>query len=297
LKHNSGVGWLLSGQNVTNRNASTQIGHQVEGSIAAPQAANITGIWEGTLDGTNWGRLLAKLLERNGVISGHAEISDVGNGAFSLEVSGRRNADGTTLYLSPGRYGVRSYPGTIDVHITSGTDTLVRGEWSSSIGTYGTFRATRQVESEESLEDAARRTVEADAAFIIMAYEDQSSGFLPVVDIHSAIKRGCEAAGVRAHRVDEVEHSGAITRLILDHIERHRFLISDLTHERPNVYYEIGYAHGLKKEVVLTAQKGTKLHFDISVYNVIFYSSGTELEGRLARRLRARIENLAELIG
>jgi hypothetical protein len=50
--------------------------------------------------------------------------------------------------------------------------------------------------------------------------------------------------------------------LVLDHIRRYRFLISDLTYERTNVYYELGYAHGLKKEVVV------------------------------AKRLRSRIENL-----
>jgi hypothetical protein len=48
----------------------------------------------------------------------------------------------------------------------------------------------------------------------------------------------------------------------------------------------------MQKEVVLTAFNGTKLHFDIAAYNVIFYSSATELEDRISRRLQARIENL-----
>jgi hypothetical protein len=258
---------------------------------------NLTGIWEGTLDGTNWGRLLVKLSEQHGLLSGHAEITDIGVDTFNLEVAGRRNAHEVILHLSPGPYGVHSYPGTIEVRTSSETETLVRGVWKSSIGTYGTFRANRQAVSEPPAEIVLRKNAEANAAFIIMAFGDQSPGFLPIVDIHSAIKRGCEAVGVRAHRADEVEHSGSITQLILEHIARYRFLISDLTHERPNVYYEIGYAHGMKKEVVLTAQKGTHVHFDISSYNVIFYSSGTELEVRLAKRLRARIENSAELIG
>ena len=72
-------------------------------------------------------------------------------------------------------------------------------------------------------------------------------------------------------------------------------LFRSLTHERPNVYYEVGYAHGMQKEVVLTAYEGTNVHFDIASHNVIFYASATELEQRVAKRLRARIENAERL--
>jgi hypothetical protein len=252
---------------------------------------DVTGIWEGTLDGTNWGRFLAKLSERDGAIMGFAEIADIGIGTYNLDVKGNRRGDVVSLHLSPGRYGVRAYPGTIDVQVLSETSSLIRGEWSSSIGTYGTLRAERQGSLEPPPEEVAKRIAEANAAFIIMSFTDQDSGSIPVVDIHSAIKRGCEATGVRAQRVDEIEHSGSITTLLLEQIKRHRFLICDLTHERPNVYYEIGYAHGLQKEVILTAQKGTQVHFDIASYNVIFYSNATELEDRVAKRLQARISN------
>lgn len=256
---------------------------------------NITGIWQGTLDGTNWGRLLVKITEHHGVASGQAEITDIGVGTYALDVVGRRDGSAVTLHLTPNRYAVRPYPGTIDATIESETATHMRGIWSSSIGTNGTFRAERDAALEESSRDVSKRLEEANAAFIIMAFADQSGGHLPTVDISAAIKRGCDAASVKAHRADEVEHSGSITALILDHIKRHRFLISDLTHERPNVYYEIGFAHGMQKEVILTAHKGTIIHFDIADYNVIFYASATELEERVAKRLRARIENAAQL--
>jgi hypothetical protein len=252
---------------------------------------DITGIWEGTLDGTNWGRLLAKLTERESAINGFAEIVDIGLGTYNLSVKGGRRGNVVELHLSPGPYNVRQYAGTIDVRVESETAALIRGEWRSSLGTFGTFRAERQLSQEPPPEEIAKRIAESNAAFIFMSFTDQSSAFIPTVDIHRAIQRGCEAAGVRAQRVDEVEHSGSITALLLEEIKRHRFLISDLTHERPNVYYEIGYAHGLQKEVILTAQKGTQVHFDIASYNVIFYTSATDLEDRVAKRLQARISN------
>ena len=256
---------------------------------------NVTGIWEGTLDGTNWGRLLVKLTEENGNVGGHAEITDIGVGTYNLLVSGRRVGEMVDFHLSPSNSGIRAYPGTIDVRLTSEKELLLRGEWKSSIGTYGSFRANRQTEPMPSIEVIGKKIAEANAAFIIMAFGDQNPNFLPVVDIQSSIKRGCEAAGVRAHRVDELEHSGPITNLILEQIKSHRFLISDLTHERQNVYYEVGYAHGIQKEVILTAQTGTTIHFDIATYNVIFYKSGTELEGRIAKRLHARLNNAEQL--
>lgn len=249
---------------------------------------------EGTLDGTNWGRLLVKLSERSRVLSGRAEITDIDFGVYTLDVTGRRD-ECVSLYMTSSKYALRTYPGKLEATIDSETDTLVRGKWRSSIGTYGTFRAERGFAPEPPLVPEPPKTKEANAAFIMMAFSEQSSSSLPLVDIHAAIKRGCDAVSVKAHRADEVEHSGSITDLILKNIRTHRFLNSDLTHERPNVYYEVGYAHGLQKEVVLTAQRGTPLHFDVAAHNVIFYVSGTELEERIARRLRARIENAEEL--
>ena len=76
-----------------------------------------------------------------------------------------------------------------------------------------------------------------------------------------------------------------------------RILISDVTHERPNVYYELGYAHALEKEVIILARDGTPLHFDIKDYNVIFYSNLTQLEARLAIRLQAAQANRPEKAG
>jgi nucleoside 2-deoxyribosyltransferase len=71
------------------------------------------------------------------------------------------------------------------------------------------------------------------------------------------VKLLSESHGIGAARVDEIEHSGKITELILEKIEKSRFLVCDLTAERPNVYYELGYAHGLKKDVILLESSET----------------------------------------
>lgn len=124
--------------------------------------------------------------------------------------------------------------------------------------------------------------LQKDIAFVLMPI----SGDLPELeDVLNAIKRACEQHGIVAVRSDEIEHSDRITDLILEHVRTSRILICDVTHERPNVYYELGYAHGFGKQVILAAKVGTKLHFDIKDYNVIFYSNCSELEKRVLLRL------------
>lgn len=116
-------------------------------------------------------------------------------------------------------------------------------------------------------------------AFIIMAI---SSEFADVVD---KVKDVFANFGILALRADDIEHDGKITDRILQEIETAEFLFADVTGERPNVYYEIGYAHAIKRRVILYRKKGTQLHFDIANYNCLEYENLRHLKDQLTRRL------------
>jgi hypothetical protein len=120
------------------------------------------------------------------------------------------------------------------------------------------------------------------SVFIIMSM-DENDPWLE--DVHRTIKRVCETFHLSAKRAADIEHSEKVSDLIEDRIKKAQILICDLTGERPNVYYELGFAHGLRRKVNIYARKDTTIHFDVQDYNVKSYKNTTELEEMLRSRL------------
>lgn len=127
--------------------------------------------------------------------------------------------------------------------------------------------------------------------FIIMAMDPSKP---ELEDIHGAIKEVCKSFDLRALRADDIEHQERITDIILQNIKECQFVIADLTHERPNVYYEIGFAHALDKRPILYRKQGTPLHFDLLTHNVPEYKNITEFKKLLTKRFEAILGRVAK---
>jgi hypothetical protein len=124
-------------------------------------------------------------------------------------------------------------------------------------------------------------------AFVAMPMDEDDH---ELVDVYEAIQRAASDCGIVAQRIDEDESSERITDRILESIRKAEFVIVDLTEERPNVFFEAGYAHGFGKLPIYIARHGTKIHFDVKDYPVILFRNMKELREKLERRLRGIAE-------
>jgi hypothetical protein len=125
---------------------------------------------------------------------------------------------------------------------------------------------------------------QAGSAFIAMPITPDDD---QLVDVLEAIKTAAADCGITAERVDEVESSQRITDRILESINKAEFVIVDLTNERPNVFFEAGFAHGLGKLPIYVARAGTTIHFDIKDYPIITFRNMKQLKEGITKRLIA----------
>ena len=104
-------------------------------------------------------------------------------------------------------------------------------------------------------------------------------------DVYITVKRCFKKFGIKAERVDYIEHDGLITNELIDNIKSSEFLYADLTGARPSVYYEVGFAHAISKRAILFRKKGESIHFDLAGYKCPEYTNLSDLEDKLFKKL------------
>lgn len=88
------------------------------------------------------------------------------------------------------------------------------------------------------------------------------------------IKPVGEDLGFIVARADETHGPGIIIADIAQSILEAQVIIADITPlDNPNVFWEVGYAHALRKPTILLAERNTKLPFDVSPFRTLFYDN------------------------
>jgi hypothetical protein len=90
------------------------------------------------------------------------------------------------------------------------------------------------------------------------------------------IKPGAEKCGLRALRADNRVESGQILDKVQSHIERSRLVIAKVDQDNLNVFFELGLAMGMKKDVLLISESSLVLSLpsDLRNWECLTYEKG-----------------------
>jgi len=136
-----------------------------------------------------------------------------------------------------------------------------------------------------------------DSCFVMMPFAAPLGGYY-----ESVYKPAIEKAGLQPVRADaDIFGAGKIMDQVWSGIQRAKVLVAELTSRNPNVFYELGLAHALRKPVVLVSSNEDDVPFDLQHIRVIYYDVndpfwGQKLMSKVAENILSAIENPEEAI-
>ncbi len=106
------------------------------------------------------------------------------------------------------------------------------------------------------------------SCFVIMPFQEPITSYYTHI-----IKPAVVEAGLVCVRADEITKPGAIIEQIWTGIQNAAVCVAELTGQRPNVMYELGLAHAVRKPVVSLVQTMDDIPFDLKHLRHIVYST------------------------
>lgn len=121
---------------------------------------------------------------------------------------------------------------------------------------------------------------EKQSCFVIMPFGEKpdGDGLIDFDHIYEhIIKPAIEQLDIVCIRCDEIERAGSIYHKMIERIFDDTVAVVDITTLNPNVFYELGVRHALRRNVtVLIRRQGTESPFNIGGLNVIEYDPENE---------------------
>jgi hypothetical protein len=156
--------------------------------------------------------------------------------------------------------------------------------------------AERKSDRIKNLERGAK-IKEGETCFVMQPFADPLGSYYEEI-----YKPAIEKAGLKPIRADEsIFGAGKIMEQVWRGITSAKVLVAELTDRNPNVFYELGLAHALKKPVVLVSATEKDVPFDLQHIRVIYYDVndpfwGTKLIEKVAENILSAIKNPEEAI-
>ena len=133
---------------------------------------------------------------------------------------------------------------------------------------------------------------------MIMAFRPETAAF------RATAKSAALAAGLTPVVIDEREPENAISEAILTSIRRSTLVLCDLSFERPNCYFEAGFAKGAMRRVLFSCRADHnprsstsgqyRVHFDVDQMKITWWrADGLEsAKAELVIRLHALLAEI-----
>lgn len=99
------------------------------------------------------------------------------------------------------------------------------------------------------------------------------------------ISKICSKVGLNCSRGDEEFIRGGVLSHIIKEIAEASIIIANIDGRNPNVFYEMGIAHALDKDVIIISSSVNGVPFDLSSQRLIIWKSSQELSDQLTSTL------------
>ncbi|MEW6418602.1 MAG: response regulator [Nitrospirota bacterium] len=136
---------------------------------------------------------------------------------------------------------------------------------------------------ENKLIEVIKKGLERKYIFVCMPFHEDFQ------DIYLfGIKAASIELGFNCERADEIQYTGGIIDKIYDLIKSAHVIVADMTGRNPNVFYEVGYAHALDKEVILLTQDTKDIPVDLRKFvHIVYGGKIAKLKNELKKHIEA----------